>query len=256
MKQSIREFALALGMDDVGFAAVSNYNSPRSPKIEEIFPAAKTIIVMMVREMSHCESQNPRVAMNGRLDVMEFSRHCSYDLARYLEKNCHAKAMSIPLSYPLDMNPATTGGTIGDVSLRHAAVAAGLGSFGRNNLVIHPRLGSRVLFCGVLTDLEVLPDPPCSENPCIECNICVEQCPAAALDKEGYTDVGKCLRVSQPYGLGKSIAFWNKFISSPAEEQRKMFLSQDYWQMYQAQFIGFQYFCFKCYSECPLGEQA
>ena len=36
----------------------------------------------------------------------------------------------------------------------------------------------------------------------------------------------------------------------------KLFFSKDYWQMYQAQFIGFQYFCFKCYSECPLGEGA
>jgi epoxyqueuosine reductase QueG len=241
-------------MDDVGFAAVADYNSPRSPKINDIFPAAQTIIVMAIREMSHCESSSPRLAMNGRLDVMEFARNCNYQLARFIEKNFKARAMSIPLSYPMDMNPLTTGGVIGEVSLRHAAVAAGLGAFGRNNLVVHPRLGARVLFCGVLTDLILPSDPPVAENPCTECNICIESCPAHALDKEGYTDVGKCLAVSQPYGLGKAIEFWTKFAGSSPDEQKKMFFSPDFWQMYQAQFIGFQYFCFQCFSSCPLGE--
>lgn len=253
MKEKIRNFALGLGIDDVGFAAVRDYHSPRSTQINEIFPDAKTIIVMVNREMSHCESANMRIAMNGRLDVMEFARHCNFELAHYIEKKCNARAMSIPLSYPLDMNPATTGGMVGDVSLRHAAVAAGLGAFGRHNLVIHPRLGSQVVFCGVLTDLELLADPPCIEDLCTKCNACVKGCPAGALEQEGRTDVYKCLKNSQPYGLGKIISFWNKFIGTPMEEQKKMFFTQDFWQIYQAQFIGFQYFCFKCFSVCPVG---
>ncbi len=255
MKNKIREFALGLGIDDIGFAGIQDYKSPRSPQIGEIFPDAKTIIIMANREMSHCESPNMQIAMNGRLDIMEFARHCNFELAHYLEKKCGARAMSIPLSYPLEMNPATTGGMVGDISLRHAAVAAGLGSFGRHNLVIHPRLGSQVVFCGVLTDLELSSDPPCTEDLCTKCNLCVKSCPAGALDKEGHTEVMKCIRKSQPYGLGKIISFWNKFVDSPAAEQKKMFFTQDFWQMYQAQFIGFQYFCYKCFSVCPVGKK-
>ena len=56
MKESIRKHALRLAIDDVGFAAVSDYNSPRTKKIEEIFPGAKSMIIMAMREMSHCES--------------------------------------------------------------------------------------------------------------------------------------------------------------------------------------------------------
>lgn len=253
MKKKIREFAMGLGVDDVGFAAVADYNSSRSPKIETLFPEAKSIVVMVIKEMSHTKSPNPQIAMNGRLDIMEYGRGINYRMARFLEKECGARAMSIPLSYPLNLDP-TTGGVIGDLSLRHAAVVAGLGEFGRHNLVIHPRLGTRVLFVAVLCNLDMPSDPPVKENLCTQCNACVENCPAGALNNEGQTDVIKCLKVSQPYGLGKNIKFWAKWAGKTPEEQQKMFISKDFWMMYQANFIGFQYFCFKCYTSCPVGE--
>lgn len=253
MKETIRNFVIELGVDDVGFAAVSAYSSPRSPKIQDIFPDARTIIVMAVREMSHCESSNPRIAMSGRLDLMEFGRHCNFKLTRFLEKKYSSKAMGVPISYPLEMNPDTTKGTVADVSLRHAAIAAGLGYFGRNNLVLHPRFGSRVIFFAVLSNLDITPDKPFVNDICTHCNLCVEACPSNALNQEGLTDINKCLKVSQPYGLGKAIAFWSKYGSSNPEEQKKMLFSRDFWEMYHAQSMGFQYYCFNCYSVCPLG---
>ena len=129
--------------------------------------------------------------------------------------------MTVPPSYPLHMSYETKG-TIGDVSLRHAAVAAGLGNFGRHNLVIRPRMGSRVVFTAVITNLELSSDPPVTERLCTDCNICVENCPAHALDEEGKTDDMKCLKNSQPYGIGSAIRFWTKFAESPTEEQKKM----------------------------------
>jgi hypothetical protein len=105
MKQKIREYAKSLDVDDVGFAAIVDYNSPRSPKIEAIFPEAKSLVVMAVKEMSHVESPNPQIAMTGRLDIMEYARGVNYKVARFLEKQCGARAMSVPLSYPLNMDP-------------------------------------------------------------------------------------------------------------------------------------------------------
>ena len=197
MKNKIRKFVLEQGIDDVGFAAVLDYKSPQSPRIETLFPEAKSIIVACVKEMSHVESPNPQIAMNGRLDIQEFARSTNYKIARFLEKECGARAMSVPLSYPLPLNPQNPR-SVADVSLRHAAVAAGLGVFGRHNLVIHPRLGPRVLFMAVLTDLAIPSDPPVTEELCTRCNICVEACPASALDVEGQTNFGKCLMVSSP----------------------------------------------------------
>ncbi|MRR18293.1 MAG: epoxyqueuosine reductase, partial [Deltaproteobacteria bacterium] len=177
VKEKIKQYAMSLGIDDFGFAAVADYQSPQSPKIEAIFPEAKSIVVACVKEMSHVESPNPQIAMNGRLDIMEYARSTNYKISRFLENECGAKAMSVPLSYPLDLTPQNSR-SVADVSLRHAAVAAGLGVFGRHNLVIHPRLGSRVLFMAVLTDLSLPPDPRVTENLCMGCNLCVENCPA------------------------------------------------------------------------------
>ncbi|MGE5396550.1 MAG: epoxyqueuosine reductase [Chitinophagales bacterium] len=253
MKKKIREYALSLGLDDVGFASIDDYQSPRTPEIKTLFPEVKSLVVGAIREGAHTDSPNPRIAMAGRLDIMEYGRSVNFKLARFLERECGARAMSVPLSYPLDMGPGKMG-VVSDVSLRHAAVAAGLGAFGRNNLVLHPRFGSRVLFCAILCDLELSSDPPVSDEICNQCNICVENCPAGALDVEGQTDPTKCLKVSQPYGLGKTVGFWAKFVDKSPEEQKKMFFSEDFWTMYQAQFIGFQYFCFKCESCCPMNQ--
>lgn len=253
MKSKIREFALSLGVDDVGFASVADYQSPRTPDLKTIFPEIKSLVVCMLREGSHIESPNPQIAMSGRLDTMEFGRNVNYKLAGFLEKQCGARAMAVPFSYPLDMAPGKMG-LISDVSLRHAAVAAGLGSFGRNNLVLHPKYGSRILFAAILTDLDLPSDPPCTEEICTNCDICIEMCPAGALDEEGRTNELKCLKISQPYGIGGAIGFWREFSKKSPDEQRKMFLGEEFMRLYQAQMIGFQYFCFKCYNSCPLNQ--
>jgi hypothetical protein len=73
MKEAIREFVLNAGADAAGFAAADDYRSPNSPPIRSVFPEVKSIIVMGLRELSSCDSPSPQVAMNGRLDLMEFS---------------------------------------------------------------------------------------------------------------------------------------------------------------------------------------
>ena len=254
MKKRIKEFASNLGIDDVGIAAAADYQSPRSPKLDTIFPGVKSLIVMAFKEPSSCESSNMQVAMSGRMDVMAFTRSCNYRMVRFLERECGAKAMAAPASYPMEMSVETMG-TIGDVSLRHTAIAAGLGVFGRHNLVIHPKLGSRVLFTAILTDLQMPSDARCEEELCIHCDICVEQCPAGALNEENKTEVMKCLRNSQPYGIGSSIRFWSKFADGSPEEKKKMVKNVEFWRMYQAGFIGFQYFCWNCMKSCPVGQK-
>jgi len=253
VKGKIKEFALGIGVDDVGIAAVKDYKSPRSPDLQSIFPGAKSLVVLAYKTLSNCESENMQIAMGGRLDEMEFARSSNYRVARFLEKELKAKAMTVPPSYPLYMSLETKG-TIGDFSLRHAAIAAGLGNLGRHNLVIHPKMGSRVVFTTVITNLDLPSDPPVIEKLCTDCNVCVESCPAGALDGEGKTDDMKCLKNSQPYGIGSAIRFWTKFAESTTEDQKKMVKDVNFWRLYQAGFIGFQYFCFNCFKSCPVGQ--
>lgn len=255
MKERIKEYALSLGIDDLGFVSASDYKSLRSPKLESIFPDVKSLVVLAYKEPSSCESSNMQIAMNGRLDLMEFSRTCNYKMVRFIEKEFKGKAMSVPASYPMEMSYETMG-SVGEVSLRHAAVSAGLGTFGRHNLIIHPQLGTRVVFTAIITNLEIPSDQKITQDLCLHCDLCVKNCPAGALNEEGKTDVIKCIRNSQPYGIGGSIRFWTKFIDSAKEEQKKMIKDVEYWKLYQAGFIGFQYFCWNCMKFCPLGQDS
>ncbi len=251
--ERVKRFVRELGVDDVGVAAVEDYSSPRSPEITSVMPGVRSIVVLAYGELSSCESGRMMTAMNGRLDLMEFSRSCNYRTARMLERDFGAKAMTVPVSYPLEMTRATQG-SVADVSARHAAAAAGLGSFGRNNLILHPELGCRVIFTAVLTDLALQADVPRGERVCEDCDECVQACPGGALDVEGRTDVLKCLKVCQPYGIGGNIRFWSRWAEEAPEERRAMVADEEYWKLYHAASIGFQYFCFECISRCPAGK--
>lgn len=255
MKEEIRQFVLDMGVDAAGFAAASDYVSPRSPRLDSIFPHVRSLVVLAYRELDSCESANPYIAMNGRLDLMSFSRSCNYRLSRHLERTYRAKTMTVPASYPMEMSRVTKG-TVGEVSLRHAAVAAGLGAFGRHNLVVHPELGSRAIFTAVLTDLPLFSDAHVADVLCTDCGLCVRNCPGKAIEVEGKTDVMKCLRSSQPYGLGGTIAFWSRHSDASPEERKEMLRDDHFWRLYQAGFVGLQYFCFSCIGTCPAGRRA
>jgi len=68
----------------------------------------------------------------------------------------------------------------GHVSHRLLGWAAGLGWWGRNNLLVNPRFGSRVRYVSVLTDATLQPDEPLRRD-CGSCVACLAVCPAHAI---------------------------------------------------------------------------
>jgi hypothetical protein len=79
----------------------------------------------------------------------------------------------------------------------------------------------------------------------------VESCPAGALDEEGRTDVFKCLKASQPYGIGGAYRFLKKLLGAEPEQRPEILKDTALLHLYQAQMIGFQYTCFRCMAVCP-----
>jgi len=250
-KEDIRQLGLSNGADVVGFAAVEDYKSKRAPDPRTLLPGIRSMVVLGFRELNgQLASEVGRISMHSRIGQMDLTRRCTFHTAKALEDRFKAKAAPIMPSYPQNM-AAPFMGLVADVSLRHAAVAAGLGVFGRHNLVISPRFGTRIIFTAILTDLELKSDPPVTEELCDNCNICVESCPARALDVEGKTEDLKCLRVSQPFGIGAAIGFIRKFMAAPPEQQKALIMDPQFLSLYQASFIGYQYECYRCMAVCP-----
>jgi len=108
----------------------------------------------------------------------------------------------------------------GLLSQRHAAVRAGLGEFGLNNVVLTSEHGPRIRFNSVITQAELTPTPLLTQKVCLgeDCSICLQSCPGAIslrldFDPEAVwyntpalTDIAACRELScQHHCLGRCI---------------------------------------------------
>jgi len=118
------------------------------------------------------------------------------------------------------------------ILLKDAAVKAGLGIIGKNNLLVTPRYGPRVRLTAIFTDAEIEPDKEISEDFCSNCNLCIKSCPTGALSENGFT-------------RDKCIAEFD-----PSEEMLKL---QRKKVRYVTKYTRLQ--CRICMDVCPVGEK-
>jgi len=110
--------------------------------------------------------------MNIRLDQLGLL------LSIFLEDRGYA-SLSFPATYASHANiMQKVTGYFAPFSHRHAAVLAGLGEFGFNNLVITEEYGPRIRFMSVVTEAEIEPDPLQTKPICLgeSCLACIKAC--------------------------------------------------------------------------------
>lgn len=76
---------------------------------------------------------------------------------------------------------------------KEAAVRAGLGSIGKNNLILNRKYGGWVAYQSIITDAEIEPDEPFSLDLCGTCDLCLKACPTAALYEPRRIDPRRCI---------------------------------------------------------------
>jgi epoxyqueuosine reductase len=64
---------------------------------------------------------------------------------------------------------------------KRMAQLAGLGSFGKNSLIINLKYGPWIRFQSILTNANLLADDPFEKELCGDCNACIQECPVGAL---------------------------------------------------------------------------
>jgi epoxyqueuosine reductase QueG len=114
------------------------------------------------------------------------------------------RALPVPASQIIDWQNQTA-----HLSHKMIALKAGIGWIGRNNLLVHPILGSRIRLATILTDMPLKTDTPVKKG-CGECRECIEVCPVSAI-KETHKlwDKNACLEklkyFAKAYNVGQYI---------------------------------------------------
>jgi epoxyqueuosine reductase QueG len=192
LKKALLERCESMDIPLVGVASVERWNSPPFlPWMPEefypqsIYPEARSVIVIGLPIPLPVLETSPSIyyrelynTVNALLDQY------TYRLANFLTDR----------GYPSIFVPRDGYGNIEVLlenpvaffSHRHAALLAGLGTFGVNNTVLTPEYGPRVRFGSILSTADLPPDPMLETQLCTRCMRCVKMCPTNALNKEDY----------------------------------------------------------------------
>lgn len=190
----LKAAARNLGADLVGIAPVERFaGAPEGFKPTNIMPGAQSVVVMAKRIPKE-------VVKNGSTNI--YTKVCeelfrklddmAYELSCFIEDQ-GGRALPVPADGPYSYWESENTRGMGDLSNRHAGWAAGMGTLGKNSLLITPQFGNRVQLVSVITDLLIEPDPLIEQELCPhKCRLCLESCPTGALAGDKITDQKLC----------------------------------------------------------------
>jgi len=198
---NLRHAAFQHGADLFGVADASCFLSPdyQGNRPQEIMPGGTSVVVLGVSVPRGAFSTLPKGRGEYTNTLMAGTatlRVIAFFLARQIEREGYLATIVPTEGSEYGYWYADRATLKADLSLKYAAYHAGLGSFGRNHLLVHPDYGARVRMTGILTDAPLEagdPGPaPFLHPACESCGKCADICPAKALSRDGPLDRERC----------------------------------------------------------------
>lgn len=171
---SVKTLARRLGCDKVGITTPEGFHLPEW---------TRSVIVLGQATLD---------------EAWDYQMHLFYDGRRFWSKPIYERLVAIAGRLALALvragfaaEPLTFEDSLALMDLKQAAVRAGLGVIGLNNLVVTREYGPRIRFGAVYTAAPLSPDAPLHEYYCSSCTLCWGACPDRALGPNGL-DRSRC----------------------------------------------------------------
>lgn len=179
----IKSRAQEWSADLCGIAAADRFSTaPASYRPSDVLPGCRSVVVLAKRFLTStlaADSTIPYTIVRNYLSA-EMDR-LAIQLSYHLE-SLGARAIPTGAIGPCRCEKETRK-SMGLVSLKHAAVQAGLGTMGKNTLLINDKFGNMIWLGAVLTTLDLEPDAPVEYEGCLDkCRLCLDVCPVQAMD--------------------------------------------------------------------------
>lgn len=273
---AVKAFSRDLGLDLCRVASVEDVTSHLPQDLNSLLegPGFSSVIVVgkgMYRGLTTARHPQMRQFANGRLvKRVEDLAGCLADALEY--NGCPSIALpTLAVDHArhdfTDIVPFAQGTTF----VRLAAVRAGVGTLGLNQMLLTREFGPRVFLAAVLTALKLEPDPPISGELCLgleQCGRCAAVCPTGAIPRVGPVgsplaqvrglDREACQSACQPEASRSFVAFLQDLASTPDTEARmglvKGWRSGEIWQQMVMLKPGSLTGCMQCALVCPVGE--
>ena len=222
LTEKVKNLALEQGAHLVGIASADRFEgAPRGHHPEDLLPGAKSVIVIAQRffqtilDSDKFCTDSEVIPPDEVWDVQQ-----TMFMFMYNTLNMRMQMIGVQMAYFLSeqgypalpfpsggyavggKSPNFPGGRYAFFSHRHAAVLAGLGEMGLNNLLLTPKYGPRVRLHSTITTAELTPDQIIKEQICPgeeECGLCLkaETCYGEIYD---FEMCGKTMRLAEFQG--------------------------------------------------------
>ncbi len=212
MEQEIREYALEIGYDAVGFTTAEPF-SQLAEALEErkkgyswiadgllqlahvadpcfVLPSARSIVVLIYDyyKQAYPEALLGRIGKAYQSRLYPGKKRLFGSRLQLLKNFLESKGMEV------GFRPA--------MPERQAALRAGLGSFGCNTFIYAPGRGSYIAIVALAVSAELQPSIPSTDSICDEnCRLCLDACPTGALYAPYKMDPLRCIAFNT-YGTG------------------------------------------------------
>jgi epoxyqueuosine reductase len=194
----LKSFFQEQGTDVFSEVSLSDLSDEDRSSVMHFFSEAQSVIVFGKEVPVPVYEMPPKKKTREMLRIAEALDTTAVRLAALLKAE-KVPARPVPLYLPIRI---ADGRVQGVVRLKQVAAAGGLGSLGRNTVLLTPRFGPRLLLSGVVTGRRVQKSLPVENSAgrkeataCTGCGRCITVCPGGALGPAGV-DAFRCRTVS------------------------------------------------------------